>query len=96
MSDPRSRTKHSNKVLSELEKGKEMIKAEANNGMVSLEMGGLCTEWAVEVLSIITATYSGFEETEKGAGDRLLGAISEAIREGTIQEWSKVTGSGEV
>ena len=93
MSDPRSRTKHSNKVLSELEKGKEMIKAEANNGMVSLEMGGLCTEWAEEALSIITATYSGFEETEKGAGDRLLGAISEAIREGKIQEWSKVTGS---
>ena len=69
-----------------------MIKAEANNGKVSLEMKGLGMEVVKDVLSIITATYSGFEETEKGAGDRLLGAISEAIREGKIQEWNKVTG----
>ena len=66
-----------------------MIKVEANNGMISLEMGGLCTEWAEEVLSIITTIYSGFEETEKGAGDRLLRAISEAIREGKMQEWNE-------
>ena len=69
-----------------------MIKAEANNGKVSLEMKGLGMEVVKDVLSIITATYSGFEETEKGAGDRLLGAISEAIREGKIEEWNKVTG----
>ena len=69
-----------------------MIKAEANNGKVSLEMEGPGMEVVRDVLSIITATYSGFEETEKGAGDRLLGAISEAIREGKIQEWNKVTG----
>ena len=68
-----------------------MIKAEVSNGKVSLEMKGLGMEVVKDVLSIITATYSGFEETEKGAGDRLLGAISEAIREGKIQEWSKVT-----
>ena len=69
-----------------------MIKAEVSNGKVSLEMKGLGMEVVKDVLSIITATYSGFEETEKGAGDRLLGAISEAIREGKIQEWNKVTG----
>ena len=69
-----------------------MIKAEVSNGKVSLEMKGLGMEVMRDILSIITATYSGFEETEKGAGDRLLGAISEAIREGKIQEWNKVTG----
>ena len=69
-----------------------MIKAEVSNGKVSLEMKGLGMEVVKDVLSIITATYSGFEETEKGARDRLLGAISEAIREGKIQEWNKVTG----
>ena len=69
-----------------------MIKAEVSNGKVSLEMKGLGMEVVRDILSIITATYSGFEETEKGAGDRLLGAISEAIREGKIQEWNKVTG----
>lgn len=69
-----------------------MIKAEVSNGKVSLEMKCLGMEVMRDILSIITATYSGFEETEKGAGDRLLGAISEAIREGKIQEWNKVTG----
>ena len=69
-----------------------MIKAEVSNGKVSLEMKGLGMEVVRDILSIITATYSGFGETEKGAGDRLLGAISEAIREGKIQEWNKVTG----
>ena len=66
-----------------------MIKAEANNGKVSLEMKGLGMEVVDVVLSIITDTYSGFEDTEKGAGDRLLGAFSEAIREGMIQEWDE-------
>lgn len=66
-----------------------MIKAEASNGKVSLKMKGMGMEVMKDVLSIITATYSGFEETEKGAGDRLLGAISEAIWEGKIQEWDE-------
>ena len=69
------------------EKGKEMIKAEVNNGKVSLEMKGPGMEVVKDVLSIILETYHGFEETEKGAGEGLLGIIGGALRDGKIQEW---------
>lgn len=66
-----------------------MIKAEANNGKVSLEMKGLGMEVVKDVLSIIVDIYRGFEETEKGAGERLLGIIGGALRDGKIQEWDE-------
>lgn len=69
-----------------------MIKAEASNGKTSLEMEGLGMEVMKDVLSIIVEIYHGFEETEKGAGEGLLGIIGGAIRRGKIQEWSKATG----
>ena len=69
-----------------------MIKAEASNGKTSLEMEGLGMEVVKDVLSIIVEIYHGFEETEKGAGEELLGIIGGAIRRGKIQEWNKGTG----
>ena len=66
-----------------------MIKAETSNGTISLEMCGSGSDVLGDVFTIITGVYYGFEETEKGAGDRLLRAISEAIREGKIQEWNE-------
>ena len=66
-----------------------MIKAEVSNGKVSLEMEGPGMEVVRDVLSIILETYHGFEETEKGAGEGLLGIIGGALRDGKIQEWDE-------
>lgn len=66
-----------------------MIKAEINNGKVSLEMKGPGMEVVKDVLSIILEVYYGFEETEKGAGEGLLGIIAAALRDGKIQEWNE-------
>lgn len=66
-----------------------MIKAEVSNGKVSLEMEGPGMEVVRDVLSIIVDIYHGFEETEKGAGEGLLGIIGGALRDGKIQEWDE-------
>ena len=66
-----------------------MIKAEVSNGKVSLEMKGPGMEVVRDVLSIIVDIYHGFEETEKGAGEGLLGIIGDALRDGKIQEWDE-------
>ncbi len=65
-----------------------MIKAEARDGTVALEIDGQASDVMTEVLCILADIYSAYESTEKGTGDELLAIIGKVIHEGKIQEWA--------
>ena len=69
-----------------------MIKAEASNGKVSLELSGTGLDVTSEIMTMLSIFYEVYESAMQGSGEWLMLYIADAIRRGKIQEWSKVTG----
>ena len=66
-----------------------MIKWEAEDGHLHLEVVGRDGEVVKEFFAPLEALYGAMEQEEPGEGEKLLEEIAAAIQEGKVQKWAK-------